>query len=530
MGGEGKQALGAASASKGSTSMKYDVIVVGAGSAGCVLAARLSEDSKRSVLLLEVGPDYPEFEQLPNDLKGGNIADAASRIDAPHNWTFWGTATPQQSEAMHVPRGRVVGGSSAINGQVLLRGIPEDYDNWASWGNTEWAFLKVLPYFRKLETDMDIQDDFHGSSGPIPVFRHKWEDWPRFQQSFYKACAAAGFREDPDMNNPDSAGVAPFPMNNPGGIRMSTALTYLDSARHRLNLTVRPGCLARCILFKGKRATGVEVECGGERHIVEGEEIVLCSGAVGSPQLLMLSGVGPADHLRSLGIQVAHDLPGVGQNLRDHPVATVWLSAKEGFPYNPDEERMQVVLRYTADGSSHRNDMHILASSAVSNAEGSLQIGAIRLAGVLYMALGAGELTLTSTDPKVQPHLDFRYLVDPRDRQRLREAIRLCVRLTAHEAYRDIVAERITPTDQDLSSDDALDAWLLRNVHTAQHICATCKMGPDSDPMAVVDQYCRVHGLEGLRVVDASVMPNVIRANTNATTIMIAERVADWMK
>lgn len=510
--------------------MNYDVIIIGGGSAGCVLAARLSEDSDRSVLLLEAGPEYTNIEQYPDDLKYG-YNQTASAVDAPHNWSFVGTPTQQQDAPMPVPRGKVVGGSSAINGQVFLRGVPEDYDAWAAMGNDEWSFIKVMPYFRKQETDTDIQDDFHGFDGPIPVRRHKRENWLPAQNAFQQACLAAGFPEDPDMNHPDSVGVGPIPMNNPDGIRMSTALTYLNPVRYRLNLTVKANVRVQRLQFQGNRVTGVEVESSGEHFVVKGNEIILTAGAIVSPQLLMLSGVGPADHLSDLGIKLVHELPGIGQNLRDHPNIRVPVKVKDDFPLDPEAPRTQLALRYTATGSDDRNDIQIMQSSFSSPIGGDpLEAEGIRFTCILELAVGHGELRLASTDPTVQPQLDYSYLEEPWDCERLRESVRLCARLLEHEAYRDIVEQRLQPTDEELASDEALDTWLRQTVSTSQHISGTCKMGPVSDELAVVDQYCRVHGLDGLRVADASVMPDVIRANTNASTIMIAERVADFIR
>ena len=478
---------------------------------------------------MEAGPDYPDFEQLPDDVKYG-YSPTASVMGAPHNWSFVGTATPAQANEIAVPRGKVMGGTSAINGQVFLRGVPEDYDGWASFGNDQWRYINLLPYFRKLETDTDIQDDFHGSDGPVPVRRHKPENWLPLQHAFKAACLDGGYPETYDHNNPDATGFGPFPMNNPNGVRMSTALSYINPNRHRLNLTIRPNVLVRRILFEGQRATGVEVESGGEIFRMEAEQVVLSAGAIASPQILMLSGVGPAEHLQEKGIAVVMDLPGVGKNLRDHPLVPVRVKTKPDFPLDQDAPRIQTVLRYTASGSSHRNDMQIFPSSFSTPLGGDpFAEEGIRFTCMVELAESAGELLLNSNDPSVQPFINCRYLEAPKDRERLREGVRMILDMMEHESFNDIVEELISPVESDLVTDDTLDQWLLKNVWIGQHLSGTCKMGPDSDLMAVVDQYGRVHGIEGLRVADASIMPNVIRANTNATTIMIGERVADWI-
>jgi choline dehydrogenase len=444
---------------------------------------------------------------------------------------------------MSVPRGKVTGGSSAINSSAFYRGLPEDFDAWASVGNDQWSFEKVLPYFRKIETDVDRHDDYHGADGPIFVHHSKKEQWHPTQVAFYNACRAQGFAETDDHNNPGSQGVGPAISNNHNRVRFSTALGYLSQTRHRLNLTIRPNCTVQRILLNGRQATGVAVESGGQNFMMEGDQIILCAGAVGTPQLLMLSGIGPAGQLSSLGIPVVVDLPGVGQNLRDHPKLYVIWRVKDGYPVEARPARSGVALRFTAHGSDLRCDLsismgafvtrRITASESASLTEtsdetsGDLSDRRVEMMTGLLLPLSSGELRLTANDVNVQPSLDYNYLADPFDRERLRAAVRLCVRLAEQDQLKDLIGERIEPTDADLASDQTLDQWMLREAHTFSHISCTCKMGPASDPMAVVDQYGKVYGTEGLRIVDASIMPDLVRAPINPTVLMMGERIAD---
>ena len=521
--------------------MRSDCIVGGAGSAGSVVASRLSEDPNKSVLLLEAGPDYPNFETLPNDLKTGWATGADLAVGGEHDWQLHGRAS-SMAEKMEVPRGKVTGGTSAINGQVFLRPVPDDFDRWVNFGNSEWTYEKSLPYLIKIETDLDYSGDFHGKEGPILVHRHKLDTLTDDQLAFYKACREMGFPDNYDHNLPDSTGVGPYPLNNPNGIRFSTALGYLSESRHRLNLTIRPNCITNRVIFDGDKAVGVEVFSGNDTYTLEANQVILSAGAIASPQLLMLSGIGPADQLEQQNISVIKNVPGVGKNLRDHP--TVHTRWKPNPNFELPEESIgpqKVALRYTADNSPYINDMimvmrynhdigrEIGRENGLDESRQSVEYGPLVMSVGIYLAESTGELKLQSPDINIQPYLDYNMLSSEFDMKRLRDGVRLSDRIGSSQAFKDLVEKRVEPDNDTLNDDSKLDSWMLQNVLTMHLISGTCKMGPGTDESSVVDQFGRVHGIKNLRVSDVSIVPECPRANTNIAAMLIGERTADFI-
>jgi choline dehydrogenase len=540
-----------------------DVIVVGGGSAGSVLASRLSEDPQRSVLLLEAGPSFHAVSRLPAEIR--HVGSLAAAVPGhPNNWAFTGALTPELTYS--VPRGKIVGGSSSINGAYFMRAVPEDFERWVQAGNDAWSFEKVLPYYRKLEDDRDFGGPFHGTRGPVPVKRQGGDLMSPVTAAFIEACLQLGFSEEQDKNCPGAPGIGLVPLNAVDGLRVSTAVAYLIPSARRPNLTVRGDTFVRRIVFEGARAIGVEAEFAGRRDLIFGADIILCAGAIGSPHLLMLSGVGPSDELRALGVHVVHDAPGVGKGLADHPELWVTYRPKRMMmPTHPHMAFHQAALNYTADGSNIVGDMEIICGvlsigqitlgSGLSSLRGLADIlqrpirtlEAIRGVSIrrlldqahthadlallcgLQQERSRGELRVISTDPHVSPELHYNYLAEPVDLERMRQCVRLATELLETAPLRRLIAARTSPNDADLASDRALDHWMRTNLATAIHMCATCKMGPASDEHAVVDQFFRVHGVTALRVVDTSAMPHLVRRGPNATAIMMGERAADFM-
>jgi choline dehydrogenase len=504
--------------------MHADTIVIGAGSSGAVIAARATETSDREVLLLEAGPDYPETEGLPPDL-----VDGTRNSMRHHDWGHMHRARPGHP-LFWFPRGRVVGGSSAVNTCIALRGQPGDYDEWASLGLREWGWDSCLPAFKRLENDLDARSEWHSQEGPIPIRRHPASELVPWQARFLEACASLGFPRTDDSNDPTTTGFGPHAMNKVGGIRMSVARCYLTRAvRGRANLRIRPDTVVRRLLLAGRRVVGVEVETHGRVYAIATRRVVLCAGATATPGILLRSGIGPRRNVERLGVDLVMDLPAVGARLLDHPGIAIFLRPKEVLRQNLGDPLIQTVLRYTSPRSQLRNDMLLQPGSVVPLPHFTLPLVSIMTS--VGKPRGFGTIEFASADPRSGPRIESRLLVDPEDRKRAVEAMRLATDLAASPAMRD-AATHLWPPAKVVASEAKMTEWVSRLCDSGYHPCGTVPMGADDakDADAATDGKGRVRGIEGLIVADASLMPTIPSANINLTTIMIGERFGAWFK
>ena len=526
----------------------FDFIIVGAGSAGCVLANRLSADPSNRVLLLEAGgPDSRPLMAMP-------LAWRDTFMDPVVSWGFVSEPEPYlDGRQIPAPRGKVLGGSSSVNGMMYSRGYPVDYDHWRQLGLSGWSYAEVLPYFRKSEDNWRGESLYHGAGGELTVSPHNPDKviYPRLMETAERL----GFQRLEDFHGAEAEGFSTPEFTVHRGRRGSTSARFLNPVRHRSNLTVETGALAHRVLIEKGRAVGVEYEQGGQvRRVTAEREVILSGGAFNSPHILLLSGTGPADELAAAGVQPVHDLKGVGKNLQDHAsLGAMWAARGEiGFDSKLRLDRLLLsVLQWRLFGTGEAGGLPVSAQGfyrtrpelewpdvqflivPVSMAARPWFPGwrkgvghILSAANVLLRPESRGEVTLRSADPRDKPKIQFNLLKAQADRESFRRMFRFARAFFETEPARSLVERPITPPP-DIQTDEQIDAFVRKFVGTAMHPTSTCSMG--TGPDAVLDQACRVRGLEGLRVVDASVMPTIVGGNTNAPVIMIAEKAADMI-
>ena len=520
----------------------YDYIVVGAGSAGSVLANRLSADPKFRVLVLEAGQESHPWSRIPIGF--------AKLIDNPAaNWLYSSEPEPGTgNRRIPIPRGKLLGGSSSINGMVFVRGQSQDYDTWAQLGNRGWSYREVLPIFRDMESYQgDGDPEYRGRGGPLKVSENN-EIGPLYD-AIIKAAGQIGIEYNKDYNGARQDGIAMTQTTIRDGRRMSTAVCYLDPARGRPNLTIQANALTDCLLFEGKRCVGVRYTVNGQQHEARaGREVVVSAGSINSPQLLELSGIGNPEVLQAVGIEVRHALKGVGENLRDHysPRMKWTVPASDFLTYNSRARGLGMVWQAAKYGVMRKGLLGLPASpirayvrtrpgldaadAAISwipfladaNFKLSKQSGVTVITNILRSE-STGSIHVSSASANKPPAVRFNFLSAQLDRDVTLEAMRIARRIMTAPAMQGIARDEIAP-GVNIQSDDALLDWVRKNAETTYHPVGTCKMG--SDPMAVVDDQLRVHGIEGLRVADASIMPTLTSGNTNAPSIMIGEKAS----